>query len=163
LDSRMHRYRLIEAVRCDVPEELLLSAGRYGVPGRSAAGPVGAATTRALETWSYETARPFRLRALRTAAARLPAGVYRAKGIVATAGMPDRPVIVQVVGRRVDLSAGPPSRAPARWAASRTPATDHGGVLHVDERVRVQPLERGDRVIGALCPAEPPCRECWHH
>ena len=29
LDSRMHRYRLVEATHCDVPLEVLLGAGRF--------------------------------------------------------------------------------------------------------------------------------------
>jgi len=29
VDQHLHRYRLIEATGCDVPLEILLSAGRY--------------------------------------------------------------------------------------------------------------------------------------
>ena len=49
---------------------------------------------------------PLSLDALRSTAARLPADVYRAKGIVQAAEVAGKPVILQVVGRRVDLSAG---------------------------------------------------------
>jgi G3E family GTPase len=110
LDERMNRYRLIEAVRCDVPLGVLLSAGAFGpahsikADGRHA--PHGPDVTRALATWTYQADRPLSIEALRAAASRLPAGVYRAKGIVHTAEVAGQPVTLQVVGRRVDLSAG---------------------------------------------------------
>jgi len=111
LDERMSRYRLIEAVRCDVPLGVLLSAGRFS-PAHSIqachdhAGH-GSKVTGTLATWTYQTDRPLSLEALRAAASRLPAGVYRAKGIVHAAEVAGQPVTLQVVGRRVDLSAGP--------------------------------------------------------
>ena len=110
LDERMNRYRLIEAVRCDVPLGVLLSAGRFSPAHSIEAGGQHAAhgpdVTRALATWTYQTDDPLSLEALRAAAARLPADVYRAKGIVHTAEVAGQPVTLQVVGRRVDLSAG---------------------------------------------------------
>ena len=41
---------------------------------------------------------------LRESASKLPANVYRCKGVVHTAEEPDRRVILQVVGKRVDLA-----------------------------------------------------------
>jgi len=41
---------------------------------------------------------------LRETASRLPAGIYRAKGIIYAADEPNRRVVLQVVGRRVDIS-----------------------------------------------------------
>jgi G3E family GTPase len=55
-------------------------------------------------TWSYETDRPLSLEALRETAARLPANIYRCKGVVRSADVPDRRAVLQVVGTRVDLS-----------------------------------------------------------
>ncbi len=55
-------------------------------------------------TWSYETTRPLSLEALRESAKRLPANVYRCKGVVHTVDAPERRVILQVVGRRVDIT-----------------------------------------------------------
>jgi G3E family GTPase len=111
LDDRMTRYRLIEAVRCDIPLGVLLSAGRFSPARATTAGGQhashGPGHTRALATWTYQTDRPLSLEALRAAASRLPVDVYRAKGIVHAAGVAGRPVTLQVVGRRVDLSAGP--------------------------------------------------------
>ena len=110
LDSRMHKYRLIQAVRCDVPLGLLMSAGRLGaavaVTTGEGLGRVGPSATQALGTWSLETDQAFELDALRNAAAHLPAGIYRVKGIVQGAEVVGRPVILHVVGRRVDLSLG---------------------------------------------------------
>ena len=109
LDERMNRYRLIEAVRCDVPLGVLLSAGRFGpahsIKADSHHAPHGPDVTRALATWTYQADRPLSLQVLRAAASRLPADVYRAKGIVYTTEVSSQPVTLQVVGRRVDLSA----------------------------------------------------------
>ena len=110
LDDRMNRRWLIEAVRCDVPLDVLLSAGRFN-PAHPEAGDEPAArgpdVTQSLATWTYQTDHPLSLEALRAAASRLPADVYRAKGIVHTTEVAGQAVILQVVGRRVDLSAGP--------------------------------------------------------
>ena len=43
---------------------------------------------------------------MREAASRLPANIYRAKGVVYTADAPERQAVLQVVGRRVDISLG---------------------------------------------------------
>ena len=55
-------------------------------------------------TWSYESSQPLSLEALREAARKLPGNIYRAKGVVYTSDAPDRRVVLQVVGRRVDIS-----------------------------------------------------------
>ncbi len=119
LDSRFHRYRLIEANRGNVPLEVLLSVGRFD-PARLEAHThleEGRCTRRscrnqhhgrdhsnAFSTWSYETDRPFSLEVLRETASRLPANIYRAKGVIYTADAPARRALLQVVGRRVDIS-----------------------------------------------------------
>jgi G3E family GTPase len=120
LDSRFHRYRLIEARQADVPLPVLLSVGRYD--------PVQADLNRhdlehhdcsdphchraphlhdhsqSFSAWSYETDQPLSLEALRDAASKLPANIYRAKGVIYTADAPARRAVLQVVGRRVDIS-----------------------------------------------------------
>ncbi len=133
LDSRFHRYRLVEAIRADVPLPVLLSVGRFD-PGRLNAveqpaegcctdpdchgephPPLfgsergfGAANhhdhSKAFSTWSYETDRPLSLETVREMASKLPANIYRAKGVIYTADAPDRRAVLQVVGRRVDIS-----------------------------------------------------------
>ncbi len=119
LDSRFHRYRLIEAIQADVPLPVLLSVGRFD-PARLGAGghlEEGRCTdpychderhdhdhSKAFSTWSYETDRPLSLEALRETASKLPANIYRAKGVIYTADAPERRAVLQVVGRRVDIS-----------------------------------------------------------
>jgi len=119
LDSRFHRYRLVEAVHADVPLPVLLSAGHldpggadsrrcmpeHGHPaapgqgGRHDHGP-----SHSFSTWSYESDRPLSLQALREAVSRFPSNVYRAKGVIYAAEAPDRRAVLQAVGRRVDIS-----------------------------------------------------------
>ena len=55
-------------------------------------------------TWSYETDKPLALEALRETMRKLPGTIYRAKGVVYTADTPQRRAVLQVVGRRVDIS-----------------------------------------------------------
>ncbi len=159
LDSRFHRYRLIEARHCNVPLEVLLSVGRFDPvaaessgnefprsidqsrlkhvlsavegptenaslespsgdfsptqPGNSFPGGGPAASqpchdnhdhAKVFSTWSYESDQPLSLEALREAASKLPANIYRAKGVIHTADAPDRRAVLQVVGRRVDIT-----------------------------------------------------------
>jgi G3E family GTPase len=102
LDSRFHRYRLVEAQHGVVPLDVLLSVGRFD----PACGLAQSLHDHAqmFSTWSYETDEPLSLDALRAAAARLPASVYRCKGVIHSAEEPDRRVVVQVVGKRVNIS-----------------------------------------------------------
>jgi len=60
--------------------------------------------TKTFSTWSYETNRPLSLEALREAARKLPGNIYRAKGVIYTSDAPKQPAVLQVVGRRVDIS-----------------------------------------------------------
>jgi G3E family GTPase len=55
-------------------------------------------------TWSYETDQPLALEALRETLRKLPGSVYRAKGVVYSTEAPQRRAVLQVVGRRVDIS-----------------------------------------------------------
>jgi G3E family GTPase len=59
---------------------------------------------QAFSTWSYENDLPLSLEELRVVASKLPAYVYRAKGVVYTSDAPERRAVLQVVGKRVDLS-----------------------------------------------------------
>ena len=118
LDDRLHRYRLLEATRCDVPLEVLLGVGRFhpaasmpiepptpmGCTDPSCDHAEHAAHDHRFESWSYETNRPLSLDALRKTAAKLPVGIYRAKGVIAASEAPERRALLQVVGKRVDVS-----------------------------------------------------------
>ena len=107
LDSRFHRYHLIEASYCAVPLEILLSVGRcepetadgsvHPAPleresmqkgqwrgeclfcGKSRRAHAHHANehSAAFRTWSYETERPLLLEALREATSKLPASAVR--------------------------------------------------------------------------------------
>lgn len=121
LDGRFHRYRLIEASKADVPLPVLLSVGRFDPARLDAHAHLeeGRCTdsnchhehhdrdhSKAFSTWSYETDRPLSLEALRETASSLPAAIYRAKGVIYAADAPERRAVLQVVGRRVDISLG---------------------------------------------------------
>ena len=115
LDDRFNRYRLIEAKQCDVPLEVVLSAGcldpMRGGLDRDAPGELTERDTHgshdhamSYETWTYEIERPLALAALREVVTRLPGAVYRVKGIVHAAESRGRRAVLQAVGRRVDIS-----------------------------------------------------------
>jgi G3E family GTPase len=121
IDDHFNRLRIVETSYCDVPLEILLSVGRFD-PARSDLDLPAALEhasrsdtncrdehhghdhTNAFSTWSYETDRPLSLEALRDAARKLPASIYRAKGVIYTLDAPERRAVLQVVGRRVDIS-----------------------------------------------------------
>ena len=60
--------------------------------------------TASFTTWSFESEQPLSLEALRKAASRLPASIYRAKGVIHSSDAPERRAVLQVVGKRVELS-----------------------------------------------------------
>ena len=127
LDDRFHRYRLVEATNGNVPLEILLSVGRFDPTRLDGSRPAGQADhpadcddpdcghdfhghrddhAQVFTTWSYETDEQLSLEALEETARKLPAGVYRCKGVVQTVEEPGRRVILQVVGKRVDIAVG---------------------------------------------------------
>ncbi len=106
LDERFHRVRVLETSHCDVPLEILLSAGRFdpaGFGNGARSHDHAHDLSSAFGTWSYETDLPLSLDALREAAPRLPVGVYRAKGVVHSIESPDRRAVLQVVGKRAEV------------------------------------------------------------
>jgi G3E family GTPase len=114
LDEHFHRYRLVEATRGDVPLEILLAGGRFD-PARLDASDhhdheridpqLGHHDHQgAFSTWSYETEKPLSLEALREMAKKLPASIYRCKGVIHSTDAPGRRSVLQVVGKRVDLA-----------------------------------------------------------
>ena len=119
LDDRFHRYRLVEATRGDVALEILLSAGRFDATqlGTEAHGHDGHDChgqhchdhhdndhTRTFSTYSFETDQPLSLEALRETTRKLPASIYRCKGVIHSVDAPARRAVLQVVGKRVDLT-----------------------------------------------------------
>jgi G3E family GTPase len=123
------RLRVVEATRCNVPLEILLGVGRFDPSTNlEQIACVDSACTdpehhhahhnhgAMFDTWSFETDRPMQTEPLREMIRReLPAPVYRCKGIVHLADAPDQRGVLQVVGRRVDVTkAGPWSGIPPR-------------------------------------------------
>ncbi len=117
LDEHFHRYRLLETSHCELPLNVLLAAGRCD--------PSHALSTMASEqrcndpacaqadhghhnqqfsTWSYSSNQPLNLDTLRQVAAKLPASIYRCKGVIFSTQTPQLRVVLQVVGKRVDIS-----------------------------------------------------------
>ncbi len=123
IDEHFNRVRVVEANHCDVPLEILLSVGRFDpsqldfdAQAIARQGPQSGDPDRAHEhhqhdhsqsfsTWCYESQRPMSLKALQTMVKReLPGAIYRCKGVIHVAEAPDRRAILQVVGRRADVT-----------------------------------------------------------
>jgi G3E family GTPase len=103
LDSRFHRYRLFEASHGDVPMDILLSVGRFD-PAQADLAVDAHDHSKMFSTWCFESDRPLSLEALREVVSKLPPEIYRAKGVVFTSDAPERRAVLQVVGKRVDIS-----------------------------------------------------------
>jgi len=119
LDEHFSRLRIVETDYCDVPYQILLGVGRFDparadtwspAPAHSCAGTACPADHREIDhsqmfsTWHYESYEPLSLESLRQTMRKLPGAVYRAKGVVYTSDVPQRRAVLQVVGRRVDIS-----------------------------------------------------------
>ena len=110
LDENFNRLRVVETNHCEVADEILFGVGHFDPlhnEERCLRDPHGSDEhqhSSVFSSWSFETEEPMSLGALREALRRLPEGVYRAKGIVHAMEFPHQRVVVQVVGRRVDLS-----------------------------------------------------------
>ncbi|WP_170402164.1 CobW family GTP-binding protein [Ruegeria arenilitoris] len=127
LGSRFRRYRLVEAVNADVPLDILLSVGRFAaeqldaeLPDHQEHGPgcgcIDHDHAAQFSTTMMQSERPVPLSGLRAAIKRLPGEVYRVKGFVLSEEDPDHRVVVQVVGKRIDIA------REERWGA-RKPET----------------------------------------
>jgi len=119
LDEHFNRLRIVETNYCEVPYEILLGVGRFD-PARAGLNSHGTESggtgsmchdgheqhdhSKIFSTWSYETNQPLTLEALRERLRKLPGTVYRAKGVVYSTDAPRRRAVLQVVGRRVDIS-----------------------------------------------------------
>ncbi|MDQ1249077.1 MAG: hypothetical protein QG597_3451 [Actinomycetota bacterium] len=111
IDEHFNNIRVIETTFADVPTEILLSAGRLDP---AAAPPDDHRDHPTFDTWTYDTDAALSLPLLEDALRRLPGTVFRCKGIVRSKEEPDRPSIVQVVCRRVDITPGEGWRAEPR-------------------------------------------------
>ena len=119
LDHHFNRLRTVETDYCEVPYQVLLGVGRFD-PARTDLNSRAAEHSctnkscqdeshrhdhsKVFSTLSYETDQPLALEALRETMRKLPGTVYRAKGVVYSTDAPQRRAVLQVVGRRVDIS-----------------------------------------------------------
>jgi len=114
IDHHIHRIRIIEATRCEVPLEILLAVGRFDPAHTVTQHQVEGehnhhhhdthVAGEMFETWSYESEQPFSVEALREMVRReLPASIYRCKGIVFSDEFPEKRFALQAVGRRVEI------------------------------------------------------------
>ncbi|MEM6292292.1 MAG: GTP-binding protein [Myxococcota bacterium] len=111
--------RVLHSVRGDVPFDLLLGVGAFD-PSKAlpetadvhVADAQGEIRDRRLDhdlvfsRWSFTSERPLQPDRVRAALDALPVGIYRAKGLLDVQGEPTRRVVVQVVGRRVEVELG---------------------------------------------------------
>ncbi|HKM68457.1 MAG TPA: GTP-binding protein [Candidatus Acidoferrum sp.] len=124
LDEHFNRLRIVETDYCEVPYEILLGVGRFdparaGLHSQAVEHSCGNTNcndeehghnhhgqdhSKLFSTWSYETDQPLALEALRETLRKLPGSVYRAKGVIYSSDAPHRRAVLQVVGRRVDIS-----------------------------------------------------------
>lgn len=117
IDKQMHRVRILEARKCDVPIEILMAVGRFdpthaverssehghGHQGHDH-GHSSAEAGDFFKTWSFETDQSLSIEKLRHLVKReLPATVYRCKGIIFSTENPEKRLALQAVGRRVEI------------------------------------------------------------
>jgi G3E family GTPase len=119
IDDRFDNIRVFETDFADVPPEILLSVGR--LEPAAVAGPSHLADPEQhahpaqhadldhhaqFDTWTFHSNQALSLPLLEDAMRRLPGTVFRCKGIVRDVAEPERPAVLQVVCRRVDITSG---------------------------------------------------------
>ncbi|MCS6882808.1 MAG: GTP-binding protein [Oscillochloridaceae bacterium] len=113
------RARILPAVYGDVPLNLLLNVGRYtlDIPlarshehhdhhehGERCDHDHHHDHSKDFDTWAYISDRPFALKPLRDVVLNLPLGIFRAKGLIYLAEVPQRRAVLQAVGHRVTVA-----------------------------------------------------------
>jgi G3E family GTPase len=147
IDRHFARVRLVPAINCEVPLEILVSVGRFDhaaallkaeSQGDQAHDHVHHDHDHGsfFNTWSYESDEPLDRKALQDMIKRrLPANVYRCKGFIYAADDPETRYVLQVVGRRVELT---PDRAWGEAAPrNRIVAIAHRATLDGDELTKI--------------------------
>lgn len=106
IDHHFNNIRVFETNFAEVPDELLLSVGRFAAEAVATASHSPTSDHLQFDTWSYESLEPMAMSRLADAMRRLPGEVIRCKGIVLAADAPEQPRILQVVCRRVEITTG---------------------------------------------------------
>jgi G3E family GTPase len=116
IESHFTRVRIVPAINCEIPLEILLSVGRFDVDQVSVeageghrdgpeADPGEGVHGAFFSTWSYTGNEPLSRRLLERMIKReLPETVYRCKGFIHLGDDPEYRYVLQVVGRRIDLT-----------------------------------------------------------
>lgn len=120
VNAHIDKARVIEAVQCDVPLDSLIGNASYNPQTAfDTSGPgVHAHDVEVIDdhahndrslvfaTWSWESNELIDLGAMRLALDDLPKSIFRAKGILNVREVPDKQVVLQLVGNRVTLTEG---------------------------------------------------------
>jgi len=163
IDAHLNRVRVVETAHCRVPLEILLSVGRFDPARIDHGGPDrdyehghdhGPPHNHGVDfaTWSYETEAPLSLDALWTMVKRsLPAGVYRCKGFIHAVEEPGRRGVLQVVGRRSDVTFD----RPWNGTPKRSRIVAIGSPHAIDARVLAQLFNQCRADMAGLPPPAP--------
>jgi len=141
IDGYFSRVRVVPAVKCEVPLEILLSVGRFDVSRVVTETKSEHAHGHGhghghdhhnhgsfFNTWSLTENAPLNRKAFERMIKReLPANIYRCKGFVYLADDPDHRYVLQVVGRRIELTKDRPWGTDAR--VNRIVAIAHKSTL----------------------------------
>ena len=120
LDDVIDKARIIEAVQCDVPLETIIGNATYNPQTAFDSTKPGVHAhdvevihqhqhndhSLVFATWSWETDKTIDLSAMRSALDNLPKSIFRAKGILNAREIPDKQIVLQLVGNRITLTEG---------------------------------------------------------
>jgi len=152
------RARIIETTFGRVPPELILGVGTFDldtlqVPAHDV--HVHAAGdhehdhahdhTMVFETWTWSSRQPVSFKAMRRAIDNLPETIYRAKGILFLADMPENRGVLHIVGKRVTLSLGAP------WAEE----TPYSQLVVIGAHGQVEPAKLAGLFEDTLAASQP--------
>ena len=99
--------RILEAIKGDVPLQLLLGVGAFSAERLSELDSIEQQDhTQQFATWSWQHHQPVSLPALQRVVDGLPSTIYRGKGVVYLHGQPETQWVLQIVGKRAALLPG---------------------------------------------------------
>jgi len=108
IDDRINRIRIVETSYCNVPNEILLGINRFDknhfdIFELDEEHNHDANHSEMFTTCSYQTERPLSLESLKETIKKLPASIYRCKGIIHITENPQNRFSLQAVGRRTNV------------------------------------------------------------
>lgn len=105
IGEHMNRVRIVEADYCDVPFEILMAVGRFDPSKHNERHDHAHHHGETFSTWSYETTQPISIIKLEEMVRKhLPENIYRCKGIVFFKENSEQQGVLQVVGRRMNVT-----------------------------------------------------------